>query len=280
MTRDIRPGPEWTALAERIAGTVMVVGAADVGKSALACWLADALRDRLGSAALVSTDVGQPSLGPPACLAVGLLSGVPARLWFVGDVSPAGRLLPIVIGAGRLAAWARTAGAAAVVVDTGGLVDGPLGRALKHHKALAVEVEEVVAVQHAGEIEPLLALLAAGGRRVHRVGAVAETRMRRPEERRAYRRARFEEHLGERVRRFDVRRVIDVDWRVGLPADPPPSPGTLVGLLRADGFCAALGTVEAVERGTISVRTTARAADVAWLQLGTRRLTGEGAAGP
>src|SRR5579862_1153996 len=139
----IAPGPGWDAVRERLAGdTVMVIGAADRGKSHFARWL---VAGSPQPAALLSADVGQPSLGPPACLAVAPRRPwrAPDRLWFVGDVTPVRHLLAIVTGAARLAARARSVGAARIVIDSSGLVDGPLGRVLKYHKAIAAGVTDV-----------------------------------------------------------------------------------------------------------------------------------------
>src|SRR5690349_22160247 len=91
----ILPGPGWDDVVPYLAGdTVMVVGAADRGKSSFARHLAARAGVRT---ALVSADVGQPSVGAPAC--VGMALRRPWRtadaLWFVGDVSPARHLLPI-----------------------------------------------------------------------------------------------------------------------------------------------------------------------------------------
>src|SRR2546426_4213089 len=65
----IVPGPGWDAVLGRLAGdTVMVVGAADCGKSHLTRYLLE--QAAVTRAAVVSADMGQPSIGVPACLAM------------------------------------------------------------------------------------------------------------------------------------------------------------------------------------------------------------------
>jgi polynucleotide 5'-hydroxyl-kinase GRC3/NOL9 len=263
------PGPGWDALLARLAGdTAMVVGAADRGKSHLARWLVAAAP----GAALVSADVGQPSVGPPAC--VGVAWRRPWRradaLWFVGDVTPARHLLPTVVGTARVVERARAAGARLVVVDTGGLVDGPLGRLLKYHKAVAAGVTDVVAIEADDELAPLLRLL-DGVARVHRVAPAPVARARDRDERRAYRERAFRGQLrGATVVRFDARRVMSPDWS---PDGGAPLPGTLAGLLDRDGFCVGVGIVHEARGRVVEVRVRRPPRTVARVQLGTLRVT-------
>jgi polynucleotide 5'-hydroxyl-kinase GRC3/NOL9 len=267
----IVPGADWDRVLDRLAGTtIMVVGAVDRGKTHLARWLARAAP----RAARVSADVGQPSLGPPACAAMALRRPwrAPDALWFVGDVTPARHLLPTVAGTARLADRARASGAEPVVIDTGGLVDGPLGRLLKYHKAVAARVSDVVAVAERDELGPLLALLETVAR-VHRLPPVPAARARGREERRRYRERGFRTLLrGARLLRFDLRRAIGPGWSTG--ADDAPPAGTLVGLLDRDAFCVGVGTVHAARGRVLEVRARRPAPGaVAWLRLGTLRVT-------
>jgi polynucleotide 5'-kinase involved in rRNA processing len=269
--------PEWERLAERLGtGAVMVVGKGGSGKSHLARWLAE---NAATPAALVSADVGQPSVGVPACLGMALPPRweTPAAMWFVGDVAFGGHLLPVVVGTARLAERARSDGAELVVVDTSGLVDGALGRLLKYQKTLALRARHVIALQYEDELEPLLAPLARLAT-VHRLVPVAVARERSRDERRAWREERFRRILrGAKVRRFDRSRVLATDWSAGLPPGGDPAVGTLVGLLDRDGFCRRVGVVRAAGARTIDVAVGGDAdRAVAWLQLGTLRVDADG----
>jgi polynucleotide 5'-kinase involved in rRNA processing len=270
-------GPGWDALSRALGdGVLMVVGAGGSGKTQLARWLVGHAATR---AALVSADIGQPSVGVPGCLGLALRRPwtAPVAMWFVGDVAFGGHLLPVVVGTARLVARAQRAGASRVVVDTSGLVAGTLGRLLKWHEALAIGARHVVAVQQADELEALLAPL---GRlaTVHRVPPVDVARERSREERRAWREARFREHLrGADVHRFGRGRVLGTDWSAGLPPGRDVAARTLVGLLDREGFCSRVGVVDAVRAHTIDV--AARCDDpgaVAWVQLGTLRVDERG----
>jgi len=269
-------GPGWDALARALDGVVMIVGAGGSGKTHFARWLVAHAGKR---AALVSADIGQPSVGVPACLGLALRRPwtAPAAMWFVGDVAFGGHLLPVVVGTARLVAHAQEAGASLVVVDTSGLVAGALGRLLKWHKALAIGARHVVALERADELEALRAPL---GRlaTVHRVPPVDVARERSRAERRAWREARFREHLRDAgIHRFDRDRVLGTDWSAGLPPGRDVPTRTLAGLLDRDGFCRCVGVVDAVRARTIDVAT--RCDDpgaVAWVQLGSLRVDERG----
>src|SRR5581483_6621582 len=129
---------------------------------------------------------------------------------------------------------ARRAGAEWVFIDTSGLVDGPVGRVLKYHKALATGATQVAALQAAGELEPLLDMLHGVVPAIHRIAPVPEARDRTPTERRHFRDARFQAALrGGRSIPFPESHFVGTEWTVGLLAggDRAALPGTLLGLL-------------------------------------------------
>ncbi|MBI3948447.1 MAG: polyhydroxyalkanoate depolymerase, partial [Armatimonadetes bacterium] len=172
------PAPTWPEptrwALERLArggGTVLLLGGVDTGKSTLAAELVNRGLAAGRRVAVVDADVGQSDVGPPATIGLGF-PGAPAgslaeiaaeRLYFVGDTSPAGHLLPAVVGTSRLAHVARARGCDLIVVDTTGMVSGRLAEALKFHKIQAVRPRALVAVQAAAEVEPLLAPFDAPG---------------------------------------------------------------------------------------------------------------------
>jgi polynucleotide 5'-hydroxyl-kinase GRC3/NOL9 len=150
--------------AARSGGVLFLVGAADSGKSTLAAVLADeALRaDR--STAVVDADVGQSSIGPPACVGMatpgqpfGSLDMLePEAMDFVGACSPKGHLLQCATSASRMAAAARASGAETLILDTTGMVSGPSARALKGAKIRLVDPDFVIALQVEDEAEHLV----------------------------------------------------------------------------------------------------------------------------
>jgi len=242
------------------ARSIMIVGASGSGKSRFARYLAESLSRQGRRVALLSADVGQPSIGVPTCLALSL--GNPWKTadvyWFIGDTTPVGNLLPIIVGTARLMQFARFHGAHTVVIDTTGLVDGPLARALKYHKAIAAQVDYVVAIQRHAELEPLSLLLESSVPTVQRLAAVSAARDRTPSERQRFRQQKFAQHLDAGIiREFPTQSVFGADWSVGADLRILPT-GQLVGLLNSEGFCLGLGMVENPKSEPLRVYTACR----------------------
>src|SRR5581483_10469586 len=250
-------------------------GAADTGKTHLARLLLARLAGRGGRPALLGTDVGQPPIGAPACLAVAVDPPWERATasWFVGAVTPARHLLPIVGGGVALAQVAREAGADALVVDTDGLVAGGFGRAFRYHQALALGATDVVVLERGGEMAALRALLARPDRTIHRVRPADAAHARSRETRRAFREERFAAHLaGGRTVALRRARLLGPEWTPDAPAAEAP-PGTLVGLLDASHLCLGLGVVLDARPDALVVHTPCAALDrVAWVRLGDVRL--------
>jgi len=194
--------PAWEELGlERLSGILMVLGASDVGKSAFGRYLFRRLSTFSAGVAYLDGDPGQSTLGPPTTMTLALAREGEAtfppcgQVWrgFVGSVSPAGHMLPVVTVAARLTGVARKAGARVIVYDTTGLVDASRGGiALKLAKIDLLRPSVLVAIQRERELEPLLAPL----RRSRRVQVVEfppspAARSREREERQAARAERF-----------------------------------------------------------------------------------------
>lgn len=282
-TRSVSPGRGWERLLAGVErGNLLVVGTAGSGKSTLARWLVGQLARSLDRVALVDCDPGQTSIGVPGCVGLALTGPweAPAASWFVGATSPARHLLPLVVGAARLARLARERGAQAVVLDAPGMVDGALARVLHHHLATATEVDQVIAIEPpsgaGGEgLDELLAVLAAAERRVERLAPAAGARDRSREERRRHREGRFAAHLAGAVTRlFSPRRVLGPDW--SFAGAGRLAPGTVLGLLDGDGLCLGLGVLEAVHEDRLAVRTPVAEVPVVRLVAGDFRLDADG----
>ena len=119
----------------------------------------------------------------------------PAAMAFVGDTSPAGRLLETAVGAWKMSALGVALGAEVVVVNTGGLVRGPYGRRLKLAKADLIRPSLVIVLERGAELEHLAQALEGRGFAVVRLSVAAEVRAKRPEERRRWRELRFQAYF-------------------------------------------------------------------------------------
>lgn len=155
--------PSWARSAEVILRQrhrkVLVVGAADRGKSTYCQFLAATLYTAGFKVAFVDADIGQKDLGPPATISLGYLETTAslslarlAGLYFVGSVDPIRYFLPIVVGTRRLVDASR---APFVIIDTTGLVQGP-GRILTTFQIESLQPDLLVAIEKEGELGPLV----------------------------------------------------------------------------------------------------------------------------
>lgn len=276
--RSVTPSAGWIDVLSMIdRGTLLVLGAQDAGKSSLCRWLVGQLDRGLERVALVDCDPGQTTVGVPGCLGLAMTGPweAPAALWFVGATSPPGNLLPLVVGAARLAHQARNRGAQVVILDGCGLVDGALARVLHLHLAHGAGVDHLIALERDGELESLLRLLTQDGRRVDRLKVSGVARTRDREERRRHREERFAAHFSDaRTRLVSPRRVFGRDWAPGAGEDLEE--GTVLGLLDAEGFCLGLGIFRAAHADRVEILTPVTDVPVARVQAGDFRLDDEG----
>lgn len=237
-------------------GVILVVGAPDAGKSTFVHYLFRRLSEAGHSVAYLDGDPGQSSLGPPATMTAVLQDGpsLPApgyfpqegKMWrsFVGAVSPAGHMLPMVVSAARLVKAALQAGAGVVLYDTCGLIDPPAGGlALKMAKIDLLKPAIVFAIQRDRELEALLTPVRLSGRaRVVDLRPSPAARRRAHPARQAHRAARF-------ARYFAGARLLRVDWsRLAVFPSPRFALNRLVALEDEQGFTLGLGVVRDIDR--------------------------------
>jgi polynucleotide 5'-hydroxyl-kinase GRC3/NOL9 len=207
----------------------MVLGAPDTGKSSLCRYLVWRAFVAGQQAALVDLDLGQSHLGPPGTLGLSLFPPRrpgdevlhPEELCFIGQTSPVGATLEVVVGCRVLVDRAGLRGCTRVVVNTSGLVQGFGALRLKRAQAELLQPALLLALERDRELEPLLWGLGGGGGRQETSGwpilrlPVSSRAVRKtPEERRAYREARFRRY-------FQGARRLALPWRElvweGLP---------------------------------------------------------------
>lgn len=201
--------------AARAGGALLLIGAIDTGKSTLAAVLANAALEAGRSVAIVDADVGQSSIGPPACVGLArpkrpiadLSALAPEAIDLVGACSPARHLLQLVASVASIAARARAAGAETIITDTTGLVSGGVGRALKAAKIRVLDPDVLVALQGEEEVEHLVAPYERRSRpTVLRLRPSPRVRPRGREERAANRQRNFSRY-------FRGGATLSLDWR-------------------------------------------------------------------
>jgi len=254
------------------------LGISDTGKTSLIAHLASALAARGERVAVVDADVGQSEIGPPTTVGLGRVTGPLGRLAdaevlaleFVGDTSPVRYIRETAEATGRLVRRALDAGFDRVLVDTGGLVEGPLGVALKRAKIRAANPDLVLVVQRRDESEPIArALEAAPGPRVVRLVPSPAVVRRTATRRREHRETMLREYFARGATiALPTARVSIRDRRGQTLVDV--AAGLLVGVLGADGETLGIARVKAWEpdRGRIVIDTPVAADRIASLVAG------------
>jgi polynucleotide 5'-hydroxyl-kinase GRC3/NOL9 len=237
----LRKGPMGT-------GVFLLLGGADTGKTTLA----EALSGRLAGSrpvGIVDADVGQSHIGPPGTVGWAVIDKPPvdfARLTpggisFVGDVTPVGHLLQwtaaVVQSLKLLSRVARLA-----VIDTPGFVTGGAAKALWWTIDRMLKPDLILAVERGEELGPILTGLQRTACRIERVRPPADIRLKSPDERRRYRKRRFEKYF-ENSRIYDID-LTDTPVQSSEPLDRRTMAGRLVGLRDEQGFDVAVGLVK------------------------------------
>ena len=238
--------PDWAEAAERIGREgirkVLVIGAADVGKSTLCRFLVSRAAECGRSAALLDTDVGQKTVGPPACVTRGDMQGV--TLFFVGATNPVRGWRRLIEGTRHLA---RGLDAELVVANTSGLLAGP-GRRLKAAKIEAFRPNLLIAL---GD-NPELASILNGHPEVPalRLSQSPEAKRKTDGEKRAARREAFRRYFaGASVQSLNSRQFQLEGWEAPLPS------GLLLGLADAHDGPYGLGILVGCSGATVEILT-------------------------
>lgn len=179
---------------------VFVIGAPDVGKTTFCCMLANAAVEAGLLTMVIDSDVGQSDIGPPTTIGLGRVHRTIGDLseaeyvagFFVGHVSPAGHLLPMVVGTKLMVDKAIAHGAQFIIVDTTGLVKGLVGRELKLRKVQLIKPTSLVAIERGRELFHLLVVLERlRWLRIFRLDAPASAKQRDKETRKSHREHKF-----------------------------------------------------------------------------------------
>jgi polynucleotide 5'-hydroxyl-kinase GRC3/NOL9 len=252
----------------KTSGVFFVLGRTDVGKSTLVRNLVQRVTARRESVAVLDADLGQSTYGLPTTL--NLVRFTPdqepprpeliARV-FIGATSPVGHLLQTVVGCRRLLDRAASLGARSILIDSTGLVEGPLAVEFKLQKIEALRPTHVLALARGKELEPILhACRCRTDMMLQLLPVASAARDRSAEERRENRRTKYREYFAEAApRRFALQRV--AVW--GRMPQPPAGElsGLLVGLNDAEGFCLGVGMLQKLTSSVVEVRTPVGASD-------------------
>jgi len=258
-------------------GVVLLLGAADTGKTTFARQLLAAAIAAGKRAAFVDADIGESTVGPPTCVGLKWVNDPvdlddldhADRLQFVGSIKTSGLVLQQVVATAALVDQARNE-VDLVVVDTSDDVSGVTGQTLKYHKTELTRPEVVVAFQRGEELAPVIGMLRRFfGVEVEEAPVSPEIVSPTPHERSADRAKHFEAELTPPLQAWRVRPTV---FAPTLPAglDPARLDAMLVGLQNGEGGTLGLGVLRE-DDGILRVLTN-HGEGMRGLRLGSMRI--------
>lgn len=258
-------------------GVVLLLGAADTGKTTFARQLLGSAIAAGKRAAFVDADIGESTVGPPTCVGLKWIND-PAdlddlaradRLQFVGSIKTSGLVLQQVVATAALVEQARSE-VDLVVVDTSDAVSGVTGQTLKYHKTELTRPEVIVAFQRGEELAPIVGMLRRFfGADVEEAPVSPRIVSATPHERSADRAKHFAAELAPPLQAWRVRSTV---FAPTLPAglDPARLDNMLVGLQDGTGSTLGLGVLSE-EDGNLRVLTN-HGEGMRGLRLGSMRI--------
>ena len=232
-------------------GVIMLLGAADTGKTTFARQLMAAALVTGKRVAFVDADISESTVGPPTCVGLKLIDDpsdldnldAADRLQFVGSIKTEGLVLQHVVATASLVNQARDE-ADLIVVDTTSTVSGVIGQTLKYHKTELCQPDAIVAFQRGQEMGPIVGMLRRFFSTEIEEARVSSTVLpSSPDERSGERAKRFAAALATPLQPWRVR---DTVFAPTLPAglDQARLDAMLVGLQDGRGACLGLGILE------------------------------------
>ncbi len=228
---------------------IMFLGATDTGKTHLVLAVADVLRRKGRIVGVLDLDLGQSTVGPPGCAGLQLPWEAgsdplfPTAMVFLGFLSPALGIGPVVEASLRLEKRAAEMGYEDLLIDTSGMVEGGLAGLLKRSKIRALRPDLLVVLERQEETRHIFRSLESSsyGKQV-RLQPSPQARRRSRSERAEYRQERFRRYFRE-AREWDL----DLGGVEVLAASPRVAPdpegwreGQLLGLNDEQGYTMAL----------------------------------------
>ena len=184
---------------------VFTLGYIDSGKTFFVTYTANKLFSKGLKVSIVDCDIGQSDIGPPTTIGLGVLDRQvafldevhPVSAYFVGSTSPAGHLLPMVVGTAKLVSDAKCM-SDVILIDTPGMVYGGPARAYQLYAVEAIKPDVIAAFQRADELKHLTKQLKALGYEVIELPASPWVKQRDRGDRRMLRERAFYNYFTKR----------------------------------------------------------------------------------
>ncbi len=245
---------------------IMVLGAADSGKSSFCTYMVNKLVEAKGKVAILDGDLGQSDIGPSGSVGYAVASRPITELYnmrlqngyFVGVTSPVRAIDQSVKGLHDMMNEAQQQ-VDCILVNTDGFVSGELAINYKLTIIKDLKPDVVVGVQAKDELETLMSYLGGGG--VMTVEPSTALSPRSEEKRRILREMTYSKYLKKSKLQSYPLSQITVEPRNAVPKKQEPDKGVLVGLYGRGTKFLGIGVLRAInsERKTLKVETSVSA---------------------
>ena len=262
------------------ARVAMLMGGVDTGKTTLALHAARLALASGRTVAIVDADVGNSTVGPPACVGLKVIRSeddlaqidAPDALHFVGTITPSRLVLQQVVATAAIVDKARER-ADLVILDTSAVISGVAGETLKYHKTELCRPDKVVALQRGSEMEPVVGMLRRFlGVDVTVSGVDPDVHSLSPDERADLRASAFAAAFAPPIDRWKVRPTVFAPT-LPMGLDLARLDHVLVGVQDEGGGCLGLGILSHEDDGLRVMTNTGEG--MKGLRLGSMRLDPE-----
>lgn len=245
---------------------IMILGAADCGKSSLCTYLLNKLIDGKCKVAVLDGDVGQSDIGPSATVGYALTSKRIPELYdlklknayFVGVTSPIMAIAKVIEGLVAMKAEILQQQVDFVLVNTDGWISGEV--AVRYKTALidALKPDVIVGVQMQDELEPLIASLGAP---VVVVEPSFALNQRTAEKRKILREMTYARYLKHAKLQCYPKSQMTIEPRSAIPKNQEPEKGLLIGIYGRGSKFLGIGVLREINqlRKTLKVQTAVSA---------------------
>jgi len=253
---DIKVEEEWIKAKDEFIKSgkkLIVIGCSDSGKSTFILYLANEIYKTGKKVGILDLDIGQSNIGPPGTIGFGivkknlnsLLETESEKLYFIGDVSPKGNLLQMVVGGFKLLNEMEKYNLDYILIDTTGLVDGLIGEVLKQNKIEILNPDFIILFEENNERENLIKPFIFDNKIILRLkpssNSIERTRLERIE----YRNNRFREYFFN-SKEFEIyfkeENILTSNLKKFIPLQ-----NSIVGFLDKDRFLICLGVLKKID---------------------------------
>ena len=243
---------------------IIVLGAADMGKSSFCAYLLNKLVVGDHRVAVVDGDLGQSDIGPAASVGYALTTKAVTELnnlrlqngFFVGVTSPIDAIPKMIQGLTSMINEALQKEMDYIIVNTDGFIAGDVAVNYKLSLIKELKPDVVVGIQAKDELDQIMSYLGGGGVMV--VEPSPALSARGPDKRKSLREMTYKKYLKKPKLQCIPISQLTIEPRNGIPKSQEPGKGILVGLYGYGTRFLGIGVLRAINtsRRTLKIQTS------------------------